>query len=176
MTLTLHDAAVRIANLTDFSRKTSDEVALSLIEEKGELAAELKIYLKIPGTEHKKLGKDGIYGECADVWICAVSQHWADYRFLDWSPGSHEPITYLSPYISRFLSAKSMNELEWAVMAIAFFFEGDKNVFCQKIHEKLDKWERNVGYLKMPAKPTGTCEALKNCTDIARAIQMKDNS
>lgn len=117
---TFEDAAKRIAQLTDFSRKSSMEVALSLMEEKGELAQEIKIYKQVAGTQHKKPGKDGIYGECADVWICAVSQYWADRRILDWSPGPADN-GYLNVFVDRFLTTQNMNELGWAVVGIAMF-------------------------------------------------------
>jgi len=180
MAVTFEDAAIRITKLTDFSRKSPIEVMLSYLEELGELCAEIKIYLKIAGTEHKKPGKDGIYGECADVWICAVSLQWAnDNRFIDWSPGPNQhPAGPFNDLVAQLIKPPdtSMNEIGWLAVAIAMYMNPSKEAFVQKIHEKLDKWERNVGYLKVPAKPTGTAEAMKNCVDIARAIQMKDNS
>jgi hypothetical protein len=153
MTLTLQDAAKHIAALTDFSRKTSEEVNLSFYEELGELCCEIKIHQKIAGTQHKKPGRDGIYGEAADLWICAVSKEWAQERILDWSPGPVSSSGYLASEVSQLMreindSRPSMNAIEWTLVTIALYFDGNKDNFAKKIHEKLDKWERNVGFNK----------------------------
>jgi hypothetical protein len=156
-------AAERVFKLTKFSRKDMGEVMLSYLEELGELCQEIKIYTGVAGTQHKQAGPDGIYGECADVWICAVSYCYALYEqpmqvgmsilgmscddFLDELKKPNTPMhrSSIEPFSMNIPRADDMQGLS---MSLALHVDPDPYCFLNKINAKLDKWEKNVKYVE----------------------------
>lgn len=153
--LDLFDCAARICELTSRHPQDYDLAVLSYLEELGELSAELKIYLKVPGAEYKKPGSDGVYGECADLWICGVYLRFLREGLAD---DGDETIAVLSKEarwdVSRLDLRDSIKALvkhpmdiskvESLCIDIALNFDSDLEHFVAKINEKLDKWERNI--------------------------------
>lgn len=142
---TFEEAAKRIYELTKFSRKDEGEVMLSYLEELGELCQEVKIALKVAGTEHKKPGPDGIFGECADVWICAVSYGCAVYD-TDRYFYLNDSIISLDVFKNYNCVNRNPFDMQKIVFGVALGINPNPEIFLNKIHEKLDKWERNVKF------------------------------
>lgn len=155
-------AAERIFKLTKFSRKDMGEVMLSYLEELGELCQEIKIYTGVAGTQHKQPGPDGIYGECADVWICAVSYCYALYEkpmdvcisilgmscedFLEELRKPNIPMHRLSSEPTFSMNIPRADDMQGLSMSLALHVDPDPIYFLNKINAKLDKWEKNVKY------------------------------
>jgi len=142
-------AGERIFKLTKFSRKDVGEVMLSYLEELGELCQEIKIATGVAGTQHKRPGPDGIYGECADVWICAVSYCYAaDIHPIQVGIAI---ITAVSPTeFTEFLirSSSNVQNMQSYSMGLALHVDPDPVCFLNKINAKLDKWVKNVKYVE----------------------------
>ena len=139
-------AGERVVALTKFSRKNSGEVILSYFEELGELCQEIKIHTGVAGTQHKKPGPDGIYGECADVWICAVSYCSLKQQEVNvnLAVGMIDEKEFTDFAENHVLNTAQMQEY---VMALALKFDPDPICFLNKINAKVDKWCKNVNFM-----------------------------
>jgi hypothetical protein len=139
-------AGERVFKLTDFSRKDVGEVMLSYLEELGELCQEIKIATGVAGTQHKSAGPDGIYGECADVWICAVSHCYAKNKEKDQVGIA---ITAVSPkqFTDYLIDSTQSRGMQSMAMGLALYVDPDPICFLNKINSKLDKWVKNVKYI-----------------------------
>jgi len=162
----------RIESLTDddLQRKTPLQLALSSIEELGEVAREVKIVEKVPGNAHKKLD-EGVACEAADLFICAIcisrlpDTEGDDIRktpsdaCLSLFPHDTEPqlsifellgeaAIYLGETFNckHHYATKQSYALRLAQTAIDMFLRYETiDKFAQICHSKLDKWEKTKG-------------------------------
>ncbi len=145
-------AAKRIQKLTAEARRDTLQVDLCYYEEYGELCQELAIFIKVPGKEYKKPGPDGIYGECADVWICALSSYYKDYDDVaeEWLKQMVCTTVNLSmnDLIKKVINFRNDKAtIAYYVMQLALICDENPENFLKKINEKLDKWEKNVQFI-----------------------------
>lgn len=146
----LNNATAGIADITveTLKYKKVDDIFLSLAEEIGELAEEIKIEDKIFGSDHK-VSKEGIIGELADVLIsnlsCCIAM----------------PIETISTEIFILQNKKFNNSSE--IIIDMMYYAGKKDTlsithlvdliikkynldfdkFCDTVKAKIAKWKAN---------------------------------
>jgi hypothetical protein len=165
----------RILELTkiDWRFKTKNQVLVSLIEEMGELAKELKVETRIFGNDHKKLD-EGSKGESADVYICCMSLFFYELFEIKLTKGiEYDKCTEIDDLIEEFdekikehnqligseerdeikclcdlLFLEKKDKMSYLIasqLALNIFFESEKRYeeFYKTCNLKLDKWEKS---------------------------------
>lgn len=163
----LQDINNRILKITtvDVKYKSTDELLLSLFEELGELATELKIENKVFGNLHK-IPDEGSIGESIDLYICCMSLFYKGYIVNGELTNIEEvnerlallkmkdtynanlrmvsPIYYLK-IILDYIGGPFNSYIDAAQVAINIFFKATQNeeTFYEIANRKLDKWEKS---------------------------------
>jgi hypothetical protein len=160
----LQDINDRILKITikDVKYKSTDELLLSLLEELGELATELKIENKVFGNLHK-VPDEGSIGESIDLYICCMSLFYNGYilngqltdekevserlALLKMKDTFNFPTSssYYIAEIIKYINGPARIYIEAAQIAINIFFKATENeeLFYEIANKKLNKWENS---------------------------------
>lgn len=180
----------RILEITikDINYKTTDQLLMSLFEEIGELATEIKIENKVFGNAHK-ITEEGTIGESIDVYICCMSLFYTGYILDGKIAKEHEEEvnerlallkmkdtynyvgvsnSYYLPQILRYINGPFRIYIEAAQCAINIFFKGENKEkdFYLIANKKLDKWEKSqnasIENMEIESKGDKTRKSRKN--------------